>query len=60
MPRLNQALPVPELTFSKIIIGFEEWFRSNYNEILSNFDATAKYFFEDSIEDFAVEIFFSS
>ena len=49
---------MPELTFSKIIIGFEDWFKSNYKELVSSFDATAKDLFENSIEDFAVEIFF--
>ena len=56
----NKATIMPELTFSKLVIGFEDWFKTNYKEILSNFDARARYLFEDSIEDFAVEIFFSS
>lgn len=48
---------IPKLTFSKLIIGFEEWFKSNYKELASNFDATTEYLF-DTLEDFAVEIYF--
>jgi len=48
---------MPQLTFSKLIIGFEDWFKTNFKEIASSFDATAEYFF-DTLEDFAVEIFY--
>jgi hypothetical protein len=48
---------IPQLTFSKIVIGFEEWFKANFNDLVQAFTPEAEHLF-DTLEDFAVEIFF--
>jgi hypothetical protein len=45
------------VTFGKYVKGFEEWYQMNFNEVQAEFTPEAKDLF-DTIEDFAVEIYF--
>jgi hypothetical protein len=45
-----------ELTFSKLIKGFAQWFNDNQKEITESFTPEAAELF-DTLEDFAVEIY---
>jgi hypothetical protein len=44
------------LTYSKLIWGFEKWFKANLEELKTLFTAEIAELFE-SLEDFAVELF---
>jgi hypothetical protein len=45
------------LTYSLLIRGFEDWFHNHFKELIESYDAMAQELF-DSLEDFAVELFF--
>ena len=44
------------LTYSKLIRGFEEWFKANLKDLEEVYTDEAKSLF-DNLEDFAVEIY---
>lgn len=46
----------PSITFGQLIIGFPQWYNTNFNEIQNSFTSEAQELFE-TIEDFAVELF---
>ena len=47
---------MPSITFSRLVVGFEEWFVSNWKIILPLYTPDQQERFE-TVEDFAVEIF---